>query len=164
MVHRGNGRSNAEGAGRGQFSSGGFRNGNHRPRSLEFFSALPNLSLHSSPSPQSWLQIAKPPIYLGRSQDNWWSPCTGEVAGHSTITLCEYRVAYPPPETHRALGALRSVRSFRKSLKKPLKTVICLLAENEERLWNQHPTWESEGRVEHDVILWLNCWYSEARE
>jgi hypothetical protein len=29
-----------------------------------------------------------------------------------------------------------------------MKTVVYLLAESEETFWNEHPTWESEGRVE----------------
>ena len=37
-----------------------------------------------------------------------------------------------------------------------MKTVVCVLAENEERFWNEHVGWEIDGRVEHDLIVWLN--------
>jgi hypothetical protein len=42
---------------------------------------------------------------------------------------------------------------FLKKPKKPVKTVVCLLAENGERFWNEHVGWKFEERVEHDGIV-----------
>jgi len=58
----------------------------------------------------------------------------------------------------RAIGPTSQpdARFFGKHEKTDEKPVVCLLAENEERFWNDHVEWKSEERVEHDGIVWLN--------
>ena len=58
----------------------------------------------------------------------------------------------------RAIGPTSQpdARFFGKHEKTDEKPAVCLLAENEERFWNDHVEWKSEERVEHDGIVWLN--------
>ena len=62
--------------------------------------------------------------------------------------------------TSRRAFAPREV--FPKTPKKTHENPSLPAGRKRERYWNKHVGWKSEGRVEHDTIVWLSCRYSES--